>query len=228
MRTLGSSALLTIFTSPIATLGRAAAKGSWVGPFAAMVLVAVAANMAVLASVGLGNFVSQAVADSAQAEALAARVEGSAVARSIIYVGAAIFPSALVLGVTVIFVALALIGGLPLTARQILTVVTYTFFVYFTVTGALTALVAWLTENPADFDVARPLASSLGDLVDENASPVLLAFLRSIDPFTALVVALLSTGFCAASPRLRPATSWGMVLGVWGAYAGGRAMLAAF
>lgn len=226
MRVLGT--LLGIFVSPVDTLTRATASGAWGKPFVALLVVAVAANGAVLASVGIGNFTRQAIPDSQQAEQLAAHVEASTAAQSVIYAGAAIFPAALVLGLTGVFVMLATVGGLPLTPRQILTVVAYTCFAYFTVTGALTALTAWLVEHPADFDVRQPFASSLGDLLSADANPVLRAIAHAFDLFTAVAMALLATGFCAASARLRPATAWGMVFGVWAAYAGSRAVLAAF
>lgn len=211
--------LLSIFVSPISTFDRVAANPGWGLPLAVTLAVVLAGNFVILHMIGMDNVVRNELKGNPRAEELAALVAGSLAAQASLYVGGTVISGVGMLAVGGFFAVLLPLAGARTSARQVLAVVMYSFFVYFCVITAFILVLVILVPNREVFDLSNPLVSSLGDLLEPSSTHVsLLTAAESIDIFSAGFVLLLGTGLATACRTLTPRTVWTAVFCSWALY----------
>ncbi len=211
--------LILLFVSPGEAYRALAARPRWVVALLATLVVAFATNAVIFQTVGLGNVMRSVLGAEPQIDELVRRTEQSVARQLLLYLAPIPATAGIVVGTALVLLAAFTIVGAAGAGRLVFAVTTHAFFVYEVVTGALTILVVLLRGESADLRLDDPLVSSLADVLDKAATgPFLYSLASSFDVFSLLCLGYLVGGFRVALPNLRPATVWGVIVGLWAAY----------
>jgi hypothetical protein len=216
--------LMLLFVRPADAYRALAARPRWLGALLATLLVAFATNAVIFQTIGLGEVMRSVLGSEPQVEELVRRTEQSLPRQLLLYLAPIPTTAGIVVGAAFALLAAFTLAGATSAGRAVFAVTTHAFFVYEVVTGALTILVVRLRTDLAGLRLDDPLVSSLGDFLDRaTTGPFVYSLASSLDVFSLLCLGYLVGGFRVVLAELRPATVWGVVVGLWALYVVGKA-----
>jgi hypothetical protein len=216
--------IVGVFFSPKPTFEDIARKPSWVLPVILTTVLSILAVIALNQRMNWREYISQKIENDPRAAQLSAEQKEKQVDLSskitvyIVYVAGVLGPvvTAVFLG-AIMMAAYNLLGGAGASFSQSLAIAAHSGLVGL-VSTPIFLLVLFL-RPPGTIDPENPVVTNVAAFLPEGSAKWLLALCKSLDIFSIWTLILIAIGFAAVNPRkLKGASSFGIVFGVWAAY----------
>jgi hypothetical protein len=226
-----------VFFSPGEIFGELARHPTWVAPVLLYTLLSLAVTYSFTERVGWERYLQRQMErnprfaqqlEQVPAEQRAALLQQqAAISKWIGYgIGTISYAVIIVLVAGVMLLAMNVLGSTALSYKTALAITAHAYMPW--ALAGLGGLAVIYLKDPSDVDIQDLLASHLGALLPEGASPALRALAGSLDLFTFWTLFLLAVGFAAAAPKkLTTGKAFGIALVPWGLYVLSKVGLAA-
>ena len=211
------------FTSPKETFADIGAKPTWLVPMLIIIVVQLVYLALVGQHIGWKTVVGQQMEKSSQTQNMSAEQKEQAIEQGakfgaiIGYVGVAVgVPLATAAMAGILLGSMSLFGG-KFSFMQSFGIVSHAGLIG--IVSSVLAMIVMFAKPVEDFDIQNPLAFNLGAFLSADGTPKwLLSLAGSFDLFTFWSIALLATGYAAASGKLKFSKALTAVVLPWAVY----------
>ena len=192
-----------IFFQPKKTFEEINKKPTWLIALIAILIIGALGLLLLSTMIGLDNVADQMIQQNPRASEMPEEQREMAISftKGTFVVGALVGAPIIGLIVSLALMLAFWVAGSSAGFGKVFSVVVHSWFAYSVVATLLSALVVLLAEDPTELDVMNMVATHLGLLVDKTQSPVLFAFLSSLDILSVYMIFLLSLGMSVISRK---------------------------
>ncbi len=207
-----------IFFQPKETFQEIFKKPTWLIATILYVIIAAAGVIFVTETIGFENImIEQARSQGQEISEEQLQVMNSPVLKVVRYAFMILANPVIVLLTAALLLALFWLAGSDAKFSRAFSVAIHSFLAYTIILTAISVLIVALAADPTELDIQNLVASNLGVLVSRTESPVLFAFLSSIDVLSIYCIFLLSLGMSIVG-RKSLGTSLALVIVPWAAW----------
>jgi len=213
--------IVGVFFSPKATFEDVVRKPSWVAPLLLSIVLATAVGALLNTKMNWGDYIRHKAEESPRFAQLSEEQKDQALAGQIklwsgfsYAIGVVIIPCSALLFSLIYMGVFNLFRGAGLRYGTAFGITTHAFLP--NVLSSILALIILPLKSYGDVDPENIVATSLKAYLPESVPKPLAALGSSLELFWIWCLALVAIGFAAANPKkIKPATSFGIVFGLW-------------
>jgi Yip1 domain len=227
--------LLRIFYAPTEVFAGIPEKPRWHIPFVSTLILSCLASALIVNSVGMENLVRRQLRAQPQLvtrlgeekiEEIARQADSPARQASA-YIGGVLGAGVTILIVAAVFTALLAMTGAGAGFRNVFSVTAYSYFAYYAVLLALSAMTLFIIGDKESIDPNNMLQSHIATFLDRaTTNKALFSIATSLDIFSFGLLFMLVLGLSKVSKQVTFARSASVVLGVWAVYVAAKAGIA--
>lgn len=192
-----------IFFQPRKTFEEINKKPHWLIALIAILIVGALGMLLLSTRIGLDNIAEQLIQQNPRTSEMPEDQRAMAVSftKGTFVVGALVGAPIIGLLISLALMLAFWVAGSTAGFAKVYSVVVHSWFAYTVVATVLSAAVVLLAKEPTELDVMNMVATHLGALVDRVESPVLFAFLSSLDLLSFYMIFLLSVGMSVVARK---------------------------
>lgn len=214
--------------SPKKTFGEIAQRPSWLVPMALMVLLGIGVGALLNTRMNWGSYIRQKAEENPRFAQLSEDQKDNALAMQIklapyfSYIfGVLVTPLSVLFFALIYLGAFNLFSGAGLKFGQSVGITTHAFMP--TVIGSVLAFIIIPLKSFGEIDPERLLATSAATLLGDDAPKWLVSLGTSLDVLWIWVMVLFAIGFSTVNPKkVKPATAYAIVFGLWAVWVLGK------
>jgi hypothetical protein len=213
--------IIGVFTSPKQTFASIAQRPSWVAPLLLCAILATCVGALLNTKMNWGEYIRHKAEENPRFSQLSEEQKDQALAGQVKFwssfsyaVGVVAVPISALIFALIYWGSFNLFRGAGLRFGTSFAITTHAFLP--TALSSVLAMIILPLKSYGDVDPENVVATSLKAYLPDSAPKPLLALGGSLELFWIWCLVLLAIGFAAANPKkIKPATSFGIVLGLW-------------